>query len=117
MKKIVISTVYQKFTSKQIYSVSFLILIGKIGHRQHSSSCRCIKYEFCIKNFEHVAMKTSRLFGNKKKLKQTGSSNTMFIHGSHPTTKAENKSLFNLPIAPVNNDTITAATFRLLRFL
>ena len=107
--------VYQKFTSKQIYSVSFLILVGNNGHRQHSSSCRFIKYEFCIKNLEPVAMKTSRLFGNKKKLKKTESSNTIFIHGSHSTTKAENKSLFNLSIPPVSNDTIT--TFRLLRFL
>ena len=57
-------------------------------------------------------MKTSRLFGNKK----TGSSNTMFIQGSHSTTKAENKPLVNMPIPPVNNDTTTVAKFRLLRF-
>ena len=40
----------------------------------------------------------------------------MFIHSSHSTTKAESKLLLNLPIPPVNNDTITAAKFRLLRF-
>ena len=116
MKKIVISTLYQKFTSK-IYSASFSTLIGSNGHQQHSSSCRCIKYEFCIKNLETVAMKTNRLFGNKKKLEKTGSSDTMFIHGSQSTAKAESKQLLNLPIPPVNNDTTTPAKFKLLRFL
>ena len=113
MKKIVISTVYQKFTSKQIYSASFSILIGSNGHQQHSSSCRCIKYEFCIKNLETVAMKTNRLFGNMKKLEKTGSSDTKFIHGSQSTAKAESKQLLNLPIPPVNNDTTTPAKFKL----
>ena len=41
----------------------------------------------------------------------------MFIHGSYLTTKVESKPLLNLPIPPVNNDTITAAKFRLSRFL
>ena len=31
----------------------------------------------------------------------------MFIHGSNSTTKAKNKPQFNLPIPPLNNDTIT----------
>ena len=84
MKKIVISTVYQKFTSKQIYSASFSILIGSNGHQQHSSSCRCIKYEFCIKNLETVAMKTNRLFGNKKKLEKTGSFIFIFQKSAGP---------------------------------